>query len=176
MLGECQTLLHDFTLQTQVLDAWQLDPARGYSVSSAYQLLTSQQTVTLDAAEDLIWHKHVPLKISIFAWRLLRDRLPTKDNLVSRGIIAPTAHLCVSGCGCVESARHLFLSCSFFGSLWSLVRSWIDFSSLNSQSLSDHFLQFTFSSGGLHVRRSFLRLIWLLCVWVVWNERIQRLF
>jgi hypothetical protein len=57
-LGEGQTLLHDFTLQTQVLDAWQLDPARGYSVSSAYQLLTSQQTVTLDAAEDLIWHKH----------------------------------------------------------------------------------------------------------------------
>jgi hypothetical protein len=45
----------------------------------------------LDAAADLIWHRQVPLKVSIFAWRLLRDRLPTKTNLVVRGII--THHL-----------------------------------------------------------------------------------
>jgi hypothetical protein len=66
---------------------WQFDPARDYSVSGAYQLMTSQQTATLDATEDLIWHKHVPLKVSIFVWRLLKDGLPTKDNLVSRGIM-----------------------------------------------------------------------------------------
>jgi hypothetical protein len=143
---------------------WQFDPARDYSVSGAYQLMTSQQTATLDATEDLIWHKHVPLKVSIFVWRLLRDRLLTKDNLVSRGIIAPAAHLCVSGCGGVESTQHLFLSCSFFGSLWSLVRSWIGFSSMDSQTLFDHFLQFTFSSGGFRARQSFLQFIWLLCV------------
>ncbi|MCI94652.1 hypothetical protein A2U01_0115950, partial [Trifolium medium] len=33
---------------------WQPDPIRGYSIQGAYQLLTSQQTVSLDAAEDLI--------------------------------------------------------------------------------------------------------------------------
>ncbi|MCI19691.1 cysteine-rich receptor-like protein kinase, partial [Trifolium medium] len=32
----------------------------------------------LAKVEDLIWHKQVPLKVSILAWRLLRDRLPTK--------------------------------------------------------------------------------------------------
>ncbi|MCI84315.1 hypothetical protein A2U01_0105592, partial [Trifolium medium] len=36
---------------------WQRDPAKGYSVRDAYQLLTSQGAVTLDAAEDLIWLK-----------------------------------------------------------------------------------------------------------------------
>ncbi|MCI45078.1 cysteine-rich receptor-like protein kinase, partial [Trifolium medium] len=63
---------------------WQLDPEQGYSVRGAYQLLTSQDSVTLDAGLDLIWHKHVPLKVSILAWRLLQDRLPTKTNLVTR--------------------------------------------------------------------------------------------
>ncbi|MCI68522.1 hypothetical protein A2U01_0089783, partial [Trifolium medium] len=33
---------------------WQLDPVRGYSVHGAYQLLTSQHHVTLDAAEELV--------------------------------------------------------------------------------------------------------------------------
>ncbi|KAK2399107.1 hypothetical protein QL285_048972 [Trifolium repens] len=67
------------------------------------------------------------LKVYIFAWRLLRDWLPTKTNSVARCIISPEAHLCVAGCGDIESAQHLFLSCSIFGSLWSLVRSWIGF-------------------------------------------------
>ncbi|GAU35673.1 hypothetical protein TSUD_162450 [Trifolium subterraneum] len=56
MLGECQTLLATFSFQ-------------------------AQSSVTLDAAENLIWHKQVPLKVSICAWRLLRDRLPTKANM-----------------------------------------------------------------------------------------------
>ncbi|MCI81203.1 transcription factor bHLH96, partial [Trifolium medium] len=41
---------------------WQPDPVRSYSVSGAYQLLTSQQSVTLEAADELVWHKQVPLK------------------------------------------------------------------------------------------------------------------
>jgi hypothetical protein len=106
----------------------------------------------------------------------LRDRLSTKVNLVTQGIITSVAHSCMSGCGRVESAQHLFIDCSTFGSLWSLVRSWIDFSSVDPQNISDHFLQFTHSLGGLRARRSFLQLIWLLCVWVVWNERNCQLF
>ncbi|MCI59308.1 hypothetical protein A2U01_0080563, partial [Trifolium medium] len=34
--------------------------------------------------------------------------------------------------------------------------SWIDLSSVDPLNLADHFLQFTFSSGGLRARRSFL--------------------
>ncbi|MCH90663.1 hypothetical protein A2U01_0011585 [Trifolium medium] len=56
MSGECQALLHGLFLQAQYSDMWQWqrDPDRGYSVRSAYQLLTSQQPVTLDEAEDLV--------------------------------------------------------------------------------------------------------------------------
>ncbi|MCH94868.1 kinesin-like protein [Trifolium medium] len=163
-------------MQAQSSDRWQWRPDsyKSYTVRDAYQILTSQDSVTLDDAEELIWHTQVPLKVSIFAWRLLPDRLLTKTNLVTRGILSSEAHYCAFGCGAVESAHHLFLSCGTFGSLWSIVHSWIGFSSVESHTLSDHFVQFTYSAGGHRARRSFLQLIWL--VWVVWNERNHRLF
>jgi len=40
----------------------------------------------------------------------------------------------------------------------------------------DHFQQFIYASGGQISRRSFLHLIWLCCIWVLWNERNHRLF
>jgi len=52
-----------------------------------------------DATSDLIWHKQVSLKVSILAWRLLRNRLPTKDHLVTRDIISQDLQLCVTDCG-----------------------------------------------------------------------------
>ncbi|PNX58123.1 cysteine-rich receptor-like protein kinase, partial [Trifolium pratense] len=61
---------------------WRTDLEDGYTVRGAYQFLTTQEAVTLDAASGLIWHRQVPLKVSICAWRLLRDRLPTKANLL----------------------------------------------------------------------------------------------
>ncbi|GAU37050.1 hypothetical protein TSUD_207560 [Trifolium subterraneum] len=56
MLGECQTLLSTFTLHAQYLDRWhwQLNTNKGYSVRSAYQLLTSHDSITLDDAAGLI--------------------------------------------------------------------------------------------------------------------------
>ncbi|GAU28492.1 hypothetical protein TSUD_294950 [Trifolium subterraneum] len=118
---------------------WQPDPDNGYSVRSAYHLLTFQDSV--------------PLNVSILAWRLLRDRLPTKANLVTRGILSPEAHFCVSGCGAVESAQHLFLSCSTFGHLWALVSYWVGSPLVDSHTIPDHFSQFTLLAGGSRGRR-----------------------
>ncbi|GAU51099.1 hypothetical protein TSUD_411800 [Trifolium subterraneum] len=80
MLARLQNRLSGrlFELEETKSWQWQPDPAEGYTV---------------------------PLKVSIFAWRLLCDRLPTKTNLVTRGILSPAAHSCVSGCGAAESAH-----------------------------------------------------------------------
>ncbi|CAJ2667239.1 unnamed protein product [Trifolium pratense] len=178
MLRECQFLLANISLQAQHSDRWQWqpDPDTGYSVRGVYQLLTARDSVTMDDATHLIWHPQIPLKVSIFAWRLLRDRLPTKTNLVIRGIISSSAQECIAGCGEAESAHHLFISCSFFGSLWALVCTWIDISLTESSTIREHFVHFTSSLGGSRARRSFLQLIWLVSVWVIWTERNQRLF
>jgi hypothetical protein len=40
----------------------------------------------------------------------------------------------------------------------------LGFSAANAHLLHDHFVQFTYSVGGLRARRSFLQIIWLACV------------
>ncbi|GAU46970.1 hypothetical protein TSUD_143120 [Trifolium subterraneum] len=146
-----------------------------YQSSTVADMSSLGLSILIGGSDRLILIE-VPHKVSILAWRLLRDKLLTKENLVARGIITPDAQYCVSGCGGVESAQHLFLSCQVFSSLWSVVRFWIGFLSADAHHLSDHLVQFTFSSSGSRARRSFLQLIWIACVWVVWTERNQRLF
>jgi len=124
MIGECRRLLDNFVLQTEVVDRWQWlhDRAGGYTVRGAYYILTSQVQHLGDDIGDLVWHKHVPVKVSILAWRLLRDMLPTKYNLLRRGVLQQMAIQCVTGCGDTETASHLFFHCKIFGTLWQHMR------------------------------------------------------
>jgi len=138
---------------------WHLNPTKGYSVRGVYDMLASQEHAQMQSDLDLIWHKQVPLKVSIFAWRLLRDRLPTKSNLATQGVISSDTRFCVASYGQVEDDQHLFLSCSTFGSLWPLVWSWIGFTGADTRFISDHFIQFIYSTGVLKSRRFFLQLI-----------------
>jgi len=47
---------------------------------------------------------------------------------------------------------------------------------VDTDNVSEHFQQFIHYAGYSKARRSFLQLLWLLCVWLVWNERNNRLF
>jgi hypothetical protein len=145
-------------------------------VNGAYQILTSQAAHSHDALGDIVWHKHVPLKLSILAWRLLQDRLPTKNNLLRSKIIHQNAARCVAGCGHDETTSHLFIHCGLFSSLWQYIRSWLGVTGADPHSISDHFHQFIHCTGISRRRKSFLQLIWLLGVWLIWVERNNRIF
>jgi hypothetical protein len=171
-------LFYNLVLQPHVADQWRwrYDPEGGYTVRGVYTLLARTEVPEEVATTTLIWHKQVSLKVSVLAWRVLRNRLPTRDNLVRRHIIEPNAHFCVTGCGGEETAQHLFLSCPVFAPLWGLLRSWVGFSSVDPVSIQDHFVQFSHSAGGSRARRSFLQLLWLCSIWVIWHERNSRIF
>jgi len=178
MVVEFSHFVSNVVLQIDVPDRWQWDPdiVGGYTVSGAYHILTAQSDPPDVRLNDLVWHKQVPLKVSIFAWRLLRDRLPTKLNLVRRGLLNGEAASCIAGCGHDESTTHLFLHCDTFGLLWQSIRSWLGVEGVEPYDIIDHFYQFIHYTGSSKKRTSFLRLIWILSVWVVWNERNNRVF
>jgi hypothetical protein len=81
---ECSVLLHNLVFQENVQDTWTwlLDPRHGYSVRGAYRFLTTAGDLGDRHQTIDIWHQQIPSKVSVFVWRLLRNRLPTKDNLV----------------------------------------------------------------------------------------------
>jgi hypothetical protein len=56
LLRECKTLHLTETLQVESHDRWQCqpDPATDYAVRDAYQILTSHDSVTLGATEDIL--------------------------------------------------------------------------------------------------------------------------
>jgi len=155
---------------------WRLDPLNGYSISGVYQMLTSQPVQTSEVLSDLIWHKQVPLKVSIFAWRLLWNRLPTKDNLCVHGAIPHDNQHCVIGRGDFETTHHLFRSCSFYVALWGQIRSWLGIATIEPLCLSNHFYQFVYFGGASRTIRTFMQLIRLCFMWVLWNERNSRVF
>jgi len=134
------------------------------SVRGACNFLTIQDPRGVEAISDLIWHKQVPLKVSVLAWRLIHNRLAIKDNLVTCNIISHDSQFCVSGWSGLEITHHLFHSFPVFVPLWCVVRSWIGIFSADPDLVHDHLVQFIHSSGGLWVRRSFLQLIWLCCI------------
>jgi hypothetical protein len=82
-------VLENLFLQVDVVDKWMWlpDPTNGYSVRGAYHLLTHLVPVIIIVHKDIIWNKVVLLKVSLFSWRLLNDRLHSKDNLVGRGCL-----------------------------------------------------------------------------------------
>nr|GEZ30584.1 RNA-directed DNA polymerase, eukaryota, reverse transcriptase zinc-binding domain protein [Tanacetum cinerariifolium] len=58
-------------------------------------------------AEPTRWVKHIPIKVNIFAWRARRDCLPTRVNLIRRGISLRILHFygCLLLIGKIGSIR-----------------------------------------------------------------------
>jgi hypothetical protein len=175
---ECANLLNNVILQETLQDHWRwlLDPIHGYSVSGTYRFLTSlEDPVAVDSNKD-VWHKLVPTKVSLFAWRLLKDRIPTRSNLARRHVLQPNDTLCVGGCGYIETAEHLVLGCELFGSVWYLLCNWLGLSYVSPGSVSEHYFQFIHLAGLPRSSHSYLKVIWLACVWAIWKERNNRIF
>ena len=160
---------------------WILDPINGYSVKGTYQYLTRLDTSVEHGLYNVVWLKQVSLKASIFVWRLLRNELPTKDNLVRRRALHHEDIFCIGGCGCQETTNHLFFSCDIFGNVWLRVYQWLGFSFISPNSRRDHFHQsfispnygcdhfhqFGHMAGLLRLTHSFFKVTWHACVWTI---------
>lgn len=81
-----------------------------------------------------IWSKDIPPSKSLLAWRLMLNKLPTDDNLQSRGCLLPSiCSLCYKN---AETCNHLFLECSYATHLWNWLASTIN-RSCNFQTIEE---------------------------------------
>ena len=118
---------------------------------------------------DEVWHKQTPLKVSLFSWRLICNRLPTRDNFVRRQILQNDDNVCLGGCGSWRLQ-------TTFGSVWHAILQWLGISFIAPGAGRDHFLQFGHHAGLLRSSHPFLNIIWLACVWLIWKEQNNRVF
>lgn len=128
---------------------WRPHSSNRYIVSSAYQLLIEvvDNGVVVNNNNNnvlhfILWLKDVPLKVSLFAWRLLQNRIPTKDNLVRHQVIYVNDQPCTGRYGSTEDIDHLFVACDFYGNIWVLISGWLGIPAASSPILLSYLRHF----------------------------------
>ncbi|KAE8783925.1 hypothetical protein D1007_42566 [Hordeum vulgare] len=96
--------------------SWSISPSGELSVSSAYLALCR---VLVPPWLSPLWKALLPLKIKIFVWQLLRDRLPSGTEVLKRH--GPGNDTCPL-CHVPETRTHILFSCVVEHSLWCFVR------------------------------------------------------
>lgn len=72
-----------------------------------------------DGALSLVWKLEAPFKIKAFDWRIMINRLLTKDLLKVRGIPFPnTSFNCAFCDSSLETMEHIFFKCPIVRLIW----------------------------------------------------------
>ncbi|KAK2407071.1 hypothetical protein QL285_042730 [Trifolium repens] len=126
-------LLEQFRPKLDVSDKrrWISLAASVFSVKTTYATL--QNILVADELESMmvkalkkLWSSNVPSIISIFGWRLLLDKLPTREALFSKGIITNNLEICCVFCfNEIEDVQHVFFNCSVIVLVWKHIFKWI---------------------------------------------------
>ncbi|GKU86426.1 hypothetical protein SLEP1_g954 [Rubroshorea leprosula] len=96
----------------------------GYSTKHAYRFLEISPSCLDKSYCKIIWSPFTPSKVSIFAWRLFLNRLPTKDNLIIHGVDLASNPNCVLCGDYIEDLNHIFATCRCSQNVWKWVCCW----------------------------------------------------
>ncbi|GJS19659.1 RNA-directed DNA polymerase, eukaryota, reverse transcriptase zinc-binding domain protein [Tanacetum coccineum] len=100
---------------------WSLDTSNGFSVASVRSLIDDNSLDVVSKATR--WNRSIPIKVNVFLWRLMLNKLPTRVNLDRKGVDVGSI-LCPICSEDVESANHIFFSCEMAKDLWALFTRW----------------------------------------------------
>jgi hypothetical protein len=81
------------------ITVWLADSSNCYSFKSAYAVLSEDSNWEILALYKKVWNKFVPLKVVIFVWQTIQNRIPSKENLFKPGILSNGTTNCEGGCG-----------------------------------------------------------------------------
>ncbi|GKC38149.1 RNA-directed DNA polymerase, eukaryota [Tanacetum coccineum] len=100
---------------------WTLDSSDEFSVSSARYFLDGRSLFS--GGSSTRWNNFVAIKLNILLWRIGLTRIPTRDNLVSRGIVLDS-NLCPMCFTSLETIKHVFVDRIELWGIWSNISRW----------------------------------------------------
>ena len=154
----------------QDLVSWHLAPFGTFSVKTAYRSLFSGP---VRAWASPLWKAPLPLKIKIFVWQLLRDRLHSGVEVRKRR--GPGDGLCPL-CGIPETGTHILFTCPAARFLWNFVHEALG-PAWQASDLGEFLETQANRTGG---RRRLFWLVFAALAWTLWTIRnkmvIERVF
>ncbi|XP_058746316.1 uncharacterized protein LOC131619210 [Vicia villosa] len=182
-LEELRILLRDVNLRRNVEDVliWPFDASKCFTVRSCYNII--MQDLGVAVPEDgfgqglkVIWEAQIPSKVQLFGWRMLRDSLPTRNQLLKRRIIQ---HIHEDTCIFCEQQKednpHLFMLCPMIQRLWRNIAQWLDIDNFYAADCCSQLLiAVNMLSGRIPTKR--VAAIWLTAWWCIWKMRNNMIF
>jgi hypothetical protein len=160
---------------------WNQNPEEVFSVKSAHDLLVELGDSPLLSVWELkifstIWESPAPSKVIAFSWQLIYDRLPTKDNLFSRGVLLQASDTNCVWCGQnTESSKHLFLHCYKAIRVWYEVCKWLGVLIIMPPDIMTLLDCFCGVARNKKAKKGFL-LVWHTVIWSIWRARNDVIF
>ncbi|GAU47706.1 hypothetical protein TSUD_177110 [Trifolium subterraneum] len=168
---------------TKEVDSWSFMLGDLFSVSAFYMYLYNKflppSRVGLNSVNTIakVWDSWAPNKVVVFSWQALLGRLPTKENLVKRGIsLEGTMVGCVMCGGGRESEDHLFAACSTTWEVWSKVHRWFGLTTVIPGTIGSLFQGFLPNFRSRKHALKGINLVWHAVMWVIWQSRNERIF
>lgn len=122
-----------------------------------------------------IWKCDVRTKAIINVWRLLLNRLPTRDTIVRRGVVDAATDSCCVGCfEEEENVFHLYFECAKSRDVCTRILCWLDALIFPCNDSAKHFLAFDQQLNGSRLKR-LKHLVWTATMWVIWHVRNKTL-
>ncbi|GJR46464.1 RNA-directed DNA polymerase, eukaryota [Tanacetum coccineum] len=152
--------------------AWDLNGGGDFCVKDARDLVDEVLLPKENVATR--WIKTIPIKVNVFAWKLHLDRLPTRSNLLKRGIQVQSS-LCPICNVLQEDTSHLFFSCDVALDISRLICQWWNVSWSPVDSYSGWLEWFNSIRLGSKLK-GILEGVFYVSWWCLWNFRNQLLF
>ena len=153
---------------------WVLQDDGNFTVKALSRVVEDKILRVESGALVTLWNSWVPKKVNIFIWRLLKGRLPVREELDRRGIDLDSL-LCPCCNNAVESCNHSFVFCNFAMSIWEKVFNWWRVGNVNVFSIGELFS----SCGNVVIPNRVIRL-WQAVIWTsgyyIWKARNERVF
>lgn len=124
--NDFMNLLDRFKLVLDKEDSWTWNDKSSIHgfVKKAYELISDCDQLQTRESNNyhifrLVWKAMAPRNAVSMAWRLMRERLPTTDNLDKRGVILGGGVNCTCCGENSESVNHLVVGCKTIINIWN---------------------------------------------------------
>ncbi|GKU98551.1 hypothetical protein SLEP1_g11543 [Rubroshorea leprosula] len=156
---------------------WSHSTEGQYSTKIAYQRISMpRKNPEEEKIFKRVWNPTVPSKVVAFNWKALLDRIPTKLNLIKRGIIKAMAEgKCVLYEEETEDVDHLFLKCKVAGGLWQPCANWWGTNFTLHRDCWTTFHHFGTWTTKPHISEGW-DCIWNTVIWTIWMARNGKVF
>ncbi|KAL8544723.1 hypothetical protein ACS0TY_005092 [Phlomoides rotata] len=185
LLDELMSYISRFTLRRNEEDVWQWRHTSDglFSTASAYQKLgktedseTAEQEQEQKKAYIRLWNNFAPRRYQAIVWKMLHNRLPTKERLQRMGIIPGSDDIKCAMCGEEdETAMHLAINCRIVHNIRSKVHEWMGMAIIPHSDPRINLLQHSELLGHGKKKR-IASTIWTCTTWAIWNCRNKATF